>query len=126
MSWRNLFRRRVEVKLQILAIQGEEIREFSLDHWENIARLFILVPGLRQVWEGDLSDAIEALSKLPTTPEHQGERIRLGQLVASLKRNLDTPRMAVDRINAIRAQQAQDLARREPKPHGITNIVQGA
>jgi hypothetical protein len=126
MSWRNLFRRPVEIKLQVLAIQGEEVREFSLDHWEGIARLFILVPGLRQVWEGDLSDAIEALSKLPTTPEHQGERIRLGQLVTDLKRNLDTPRHAVDRINAIRAQQAQDLSRGEPKPHGLNNIVQGA
>jgi hypothetical protein len=127
MSWlRKWFRRPVEVKLQILAIQGEEITEFSLDHWEGIARLFILVPGLRQSWERDLAGAIDGLSAVPPKPEFEGERIRLAQLVVDLKRNLDLPRLAVSHINTIRAQQAQDLAHREPNPQGISNIVQGA
>lgn len=121
MSW--LRKRQVEIKLQVLAIQGEEVREFTLDHWEGISRLFILVPGLRQSWERDLAEAIESLSKVPPKPEYEGERIRLAQLVADLKRNLDLPRLAVAQINRIRAQQAQDLARGEQKPQGITNIV---
>jgi hypothetical protein len=116
----------VEVKLQILAIKGEDVREFTLDHWENFARLFLLVPGLRECWEADLSAAIDALSKVPPRPEFEGERIRLAQHVADLKRNLDIPRLAVEHINAVRAEQAKDLARGEKKPQGVANLIEGA
>lgn len=126
MSWRNLFRRPVEVKLQVLAIKGEDVRDFGPEFWEGIARLFILVPGLRQAWEMDLSDAIKALSEVPPKPEFEGERIRLSQLVTDIKRNLDLPSIAVARVNAIRAEQAQDLAQGEKKPLGVSNLVQGA
>lgn len=129
MSWlRKILglRRPVEIRLQVLDIKGEPVREFTLDHWENISRMFLLVPGLYDILAGQFDEELAKLAILPATLEAERERIRLSQAVGDLKTFLDLPRRAVAEINRIRAQQAQDLAQGEKRPKGVSNLIEGA
>lgn len=125
MSWRNPFARRapVDVRIQYLAIQGEPVKEFTLDHWQGIARMFTLVPGLQDVLSAELDAAMADLGNLPATLDSERERIRIAQKVTDLKTFLDMPRRAVGKVNEIYAQQMRDQAGPESKPKGASNLA---
>lgn len=125
MSWRNWFRRQRVIHHQILTVRGEPIGELDIDHWQGIARMFHLVPGLDHVLQKELDEALQALAGLSAEGADR-ERVRLVQKVTDLKAFLDMPKVAVRYINAIREQQAKDMARGEKKSQGVSNLMQGA
>lgn len=125
MSWRDLFgiRSPVDVRIQYLAIKGEPVTVFTLDHWQGIARMFTLVPGLQDVLSAELDAALADLGNLPATLESERERIRLSQKVMDIKTFLDMPRNAVGKVNEIYAQQMKDVSGPEAKPKGASNLA---
>ena len=128
MSWLRLFLMRLfkvpmEIRVQTLEIKGEPVSAFTLDHWQGMAKMFILVPGLHDVLSAELDAALDALGALPATLDTERERIRLGQKVTDLKTFLDMPKRAAGKVNEVYAQQLKDQTSPEAKPKAASNLI---
>lgn len=120
MRWLRRFFR-IPVQTIRLVIDGEPMRDVTVDSLTAMAAVFRNTPGLQASLMADFCDTMTAMEGLAGTAHE--DRIRLVQKACDLWRFLRIPHHAISQANALIESQRQERTETTKAPQGAQTVM---